>query len=103
LLPHSLGALQGSPNALSGAQVPLPASQCVPSAQAASLAQLVGQEPSIPLHLNAPQLGEPAKPGGAGAHVPASVAHSSHAPSHAALQQTPSTQNPLAQEAQPGA
>lgn len=61
--------------------------------------QVSGQLADPPVQANGAQEGAPALPGAAGLQVPSAGAprdwrQVSHAPAHAALQQTPSTQRP---------
>jgi hypothetical protein len=57
----------------------------------------LGQLPSVPLHRNGEQLGDPAAPAPTGTQVPPAPLQVSQPPPHALAQQTPSAQKPDAQ------
>jgi hypothetical protein len=75
----------------------VPALQKPEAEQSASVVQALEQTWLVPLQEPTPQLVRPPAPLGAGVHVPGVTLQTSKAWLHAALQQKPSTQAPLAQ------
>jgi hypothetical protein len=74
------------------------------AAQSASVAQLLAQIAVSPLHARGDAQAAGVLPSGRSVQIPSALApracvHASHSPVLAALQQTPSEQNPLSQSA----
>jgi hypothetical protein len=96
-----------APHAWPGSSVPwhCPPVQNAPAAQSLVAPHPEGQLSDVPEQLYGEHVGLPAYPEGAVEHVPSAVAprafeHTSHEPPHAASQQTPSVQCPVAHSRQ---